>query len=150
MSADWREDMNEKALDETVGGCSPSYVDCLTILLDRTEGEFDSEYARGQLEMVADAWAIEGVETGVRMDQIMADARKVNEHQRHAREVERMLLEPDPVTMKYTVLVTVAEPRHADIIMGERLGPDEDYSEAGVGDYQISYDEGEMVLDEVD
>lgn len=41
-------------------------------IAERTEGDLTSEYARGQLELTADMYAIPGVETGIRVDQIRA------------------------------------------------------------------------------
>lgn len=50
--------------------------DMLIDIVDRTEGELDSEYARGQLELTADMFGIPGVETGIRVEQVKAMVRQ--------------------------------------------------------------------------
>jgi hypothetical protein len=70
------EELNDRAVDES--GCHPSYVETLHAIIDRNElspdhGPENTEYYRGQLELVADIWPIPGVYTEERIDRIEQD-----------------------------------------------------------------------------
>ena len=53
-----------------------TYQESLDVINQRCEGNFDgehSEYARGMIELVADLFAVPGMDTSTRMDEIRRD-----------------------------------------------------------------------------